>query len=62
MASVSDAFTSQIIKPQLNVCGHEQTVLTVSPVLFVLLQMSAADIKSEIRDLYITGAKQVSWP
>lgn len=27
----------------------------------VALQMSAADIKSEIRDLYITGAKQVSW-
>lgn len=35
---------------------------TRSFVLFVLLfclQMSAADIKSEIRDLYITGAKQV---
>lgn len=24
--------------------------------------MSAADIKLEIRDLYITGAKQVRWP
>lgn len=27
--------------------------------LFLFIQMSAADIKSEIRDLYITGAKQV---
>lgn len=27
-----------------------------------IIQMSAADIKSDIRDLYITGAKQVSYP